>query len=151
VNNIRIALTLFALLAFSGSWAAVSDIAGPVDGGRTTTNPSNCAMALVISLSPGYEIGSDYVVFVYDVHNTGTSKLCNVVINSSLLGMAPLDPFDLEPDGNSTLTLEYHITAEDRESPYLVNEATAEAHSCETGQVTTTASASCSVVLINPS
>ena len=129
----------------------MSDPAGSVDGGRTTTNSSVTALALVVVPSPDYQIGSDHVVFVYEVRNTGTTKLCNVVINNSLSGMAPLDPFDLEPDGNSTLTLEYHITAEDRESPYLVNDATAKAHSCKTGQVTTTAIASCSVVLVNPS
>lgn len=58
VNNTRIALVLFALLAFSGSWAAGSDPADSGDG-----------------------------------------------------GVAPLHPFDLEPDGDSTIAVEYHITA----------------------------------------
>lgn len=74
-----------------------------------------------------------------------------MVINNSLSGVAPLDSFDLEPGENSTFTLEYHITAEDRESPYLVNDVTAEAHSCKTGQVVVVSGAGCSVVLVQPS
>ena len=65
--------------------------------------------------------------------------------------LAPLDPFDLEPGANSTLTVEYYITAEDRELPYLVSEVKAAAHSCETGRVTVVSSAGCSVVLVQPS
>ena len=65
--------------------------------------------------------------------------------------LAPLDPFDLEPRENSTFTVECHITAEDRKSPYLVNDATAEAHSCKTGQVVVVSGAGCSVVLVQPS
>lgn len=62
VNNIRAALILLALLAFSGGWAAVSDTAGSEDGGRAKTNSSNSAITIEVRPSPDYEIGSDYVV-----------------------------------------------------------------------------------------
>ena len=151
MNNVRIALAIFSLLAFSGCWVAGFALAGSADGGRATADTSNSAMTLKVGLTSDYEIGSEYIGFAYDVHNIGTAKLCDIVINNSLTGMAPLDPFDLEPGENSTFTVEYHITAEDRESPYLVNEVMAAAHSCKTGQVTTKVIASYSVVLIQPS
>ena len=54
---------------------------------------------------------------------SGVNNIRAALILLALL--APLDPFDLEPGENSTFTVEYHITAEDHKSPYLVNDATA--------------------------
>jgi hypothetical protein len=115
------------------------------------TNASSSTIALEVKPSPDYEIGNDYVELVYEVRNTGTTKLCNIFIKNSLPGVATPDPFDLEPEGNSTLSVGYRITSEDRESPYLVSDVMAEACSCETGQVVATSCASCAVVVIQPS
>jgi len=72
-----------------------------------------------------------------------TTELCNRVTTS--------EPFDLEPEGNSTHAEEDHITAEDRELSYLVSNVTTEAHSCETGRVIATVYASCAVAVVQPS
>lgn len=58
-----------------------------------------------------------------------------------------LTTFDIEPGENATLTGEYHITPEDRESPFLVNEVNATGHSYKNGRATTTALAAYAVLL----
>jgi len=147
VNNIRIALALFALLVFSGTGAAESDPASSVDeAGKTAINCSSSAITLEVYPTPGIASGIDEVTFTYKVNNLGTTKLCSITINNSL-SVVPLDPFDLEPGENATLTAEYHITPEDRESPFLENEVDATGHSCKNGRATTTALAACAVLL----
>jgi len=148
VNKFRIGLELFALLFVSGVGVAQSGPIGLVgEAGDMAIDSLNIAISLEVYPTPGNASGVDVVTFTYNVYNIGTAKLCNIAINNSLSGVALLDPFDLEPGKNSTLTVVYHITSQDRESSLLLNEVSATGYSCKNNLATTTAIATCAVLL----
>ena len=140
VNNLRIALGLFALLGISVICGAQSNSMGSIEESNDSLiSSSNSAISLNVHSTPDDVSEVDVVTFTYDVYNRGTSKLCSIVINNSLSGIVPLEPFDLESGENATLTAEYVITSEDRELLCLVNDVIATGHSCEDGTATATA------------
>jgi hypothetical protein len=140
MNNLRIALGLFALLVVSVIGGAQSDPMGPIDESNDSViSSSNSAISLNVRSTPDDVSEGDVVTFTYDVYNRGTSKLCSIAINNSLSGVVPLEPFDLESGENATLTAEYVITSEDRELLCLVNDVSVTGHSCEDGTATAVA------------
>jgi hypothetical protein len=129
VNNLRIALGLFALLVVSVIGGAQSDPMGPIDESNDSViSSSNSAISLNVRSTPDDVSEGDVVTFTYDVCNRGTSS-----------GVVPLEPFDLESGENATLTAEYVITSEDRELLCLVNDVSVTGHSCEDGTATAVA------------
>jgi len=147
VNNLRIALGLFALLIFSGIGAAQSNLGSVDEADDPTIGGSRSAISVEVYSTPDNASEVDAVMFTYNVYNLGTSKLCSITINNSLHGVDPLEPFELESGENATLTAEYDITSEDREFSFLLNDVSATGHSCEDGSATTTAVAGCAVLL----
>lgn len=140
VNNLRIALKLCVLLSCFAAGAAQSNHMGLVEeADDEAINGTDSAISIKVSSTPNNAADVESITFTYDVYNCGTSELCNITINNSLSGMAPFDPFDLEPGENETLTAKYNIASEDRDHPFLVNKVRATGYSCETGQATTSA------------